>query len=183
MSRSKKNIALMFILITLGLTWIIQFLPIIMKMDIYNTSISSFDYASVFFIIGGMLPSLIGGIFVLLIYTKYEKKAFFKRCFIPTKQSWICILLSLLFICTQAAVTQFISRTFFNAEPLGFEGLKLIVNSPYMLFYFLFWGLISGPLSEEIGWRGFLQETLLKNKSVLKTSVIIGFVECVKKSL
>ena len=45
-----------------------------------------------------------------------------------------------------------------------------------MLFYFLFWGLISGPLSEEFGWRGFLTDTIFNKNNILKCSVIIGLV-------
>ncbi len=44
-----------------------------------------------------------------------------------------------------------------------------------MLFYYFFNTLLSGPLGEELGWRGFAQTELQKKHSPLKTSLIIGF--------
>lgn len=167
---------LSYILLTLVVTWILQFMPILLKMDVTNTSVSSFDYASVFFTIGGMIPTLIGLIFVFLTYSKAQKIDFFKRCFIPTKRSILCILGVLLFICFEVAVTQFLSVALFNVEDLGFEGIKIIISTPYMFFYFLFWGLISGPMSEEFGWRGYLQDQLLDKEHMLRNTLLIGFI-------
>lgn len=44
----KKRSNWSFILLTIGTTWLLQFMPLILKMDVTNTSVSSFDYASVF---------------------------------------------------------------------------------------------------------------------------------------
>ena len=44
-----------------------------------------------------------------------------------------------------------------------------------MLVYFFFKNLLSGPLGEEIGWRGFAQIELQKKHSPLKVSIILGF--------
>ncbi|MEK4084448.1 CPBP family intramembrane glutamic endopeptidase [Psychrobacillus sp. FSL K6-1415] len=44
-----------------------------------------------------------------------------------------------------------------------------------MLVYFFFKNLLSGPLGEEIGWRGFAQIELQKKHSPLKASIILGF--------
>jgi membrane protease YdiL (CAAX protease family) len=44
-----------------------------------------------------------------------------------------------------------------------------------MLVYFFFKNLLSGPLGEELGWRGFAQMELQKKHSPLKASIIIGF--------
>ena len=172
---NKNKIIIIYIVLTLLLTWAFQFVPILLKMNVENTSVSSFDIASVFFIIGGMLPSLIGGIFVLTLYNKKNMKDFFKRCFIPTKSSLLAILISLLFICFECFVVQSVSKIF-GGSNLGFEGLKLIISNPLMLFYFLFWGLISGPLSEEFGWRGFLSDMMINKKNVLKNSIMIGLI-------
>ena len=172
---SKKKIVSIYIALTLILTWVIQFIPIILNMDNSNTSISSFDIASIFFVIGGMLPSLLGGIFVLVLYKKENIKDFLKRCLIPNKNSLIAIVLSLLLICLECFISQMISKML-GAGNLGFMGLKMILTNPLMLFYFLFWGLISGPLSEEFGWRGFLSDMLLNKNNIVKSSLFIGFI-------
>ena len=150
-------------------------MPLIMGLDIENTSISSFDFASLFFGIGGVIPTLTGIIFVLVFYTKDGIKDFLKRCFVPNKACIVAILISLGLICAEVFVTQMISRGL-GAEKLGFEGLKLIAQNPLYFFYFLFWGIISGPFSEEFGWRGFLTDRLYRKDKLLQASLFIGFI-------
>lgn len=170
-----KKVIILYIAITMALTWLLQFMPLIIGLDIENTSISSFDFASLFFGLGGMMPTLIGVIFVLVFYTKDGIKDFLKRCFVPNKECISAILISLVLICTEVFVTQMISRLL-GAENLGFEELKLIAQNPLYFFYFLFWGIISGPFSEEFGWRGFLTDRLFRKDKVLQMSLLIGFV-------
>ena len=93
-AKNRKIIAL-YIAITIALTWLLQFMPMIMGLDIENTSISSFDFASLFFGIGGVIPTLTGIIFVFVFYTKDGIKDFLKRCFIPNKESIAAIFISL----------------------------------------------------------------------------------------
>ena len=143
-----RRILILYLIITILLTWLLQFMPMILGLDIENTSISSFDFASLFFGIGGVMPTLTGVIFVLVFYTKDGIKDYLKRCFVPNKGSLIAILLSLGLICAEVFVTQMISRGL-GAAKLGFEGLKLIAKNPLYFFYFLFWGIISGPFSGE----------------------------------
>ena len=119
---SKKKIAVIFITITLLLTWVIQFIPLILGMNVSGTSVSSFDASSVFFTIGGMLPSLLGGAGVLILYDKTHAKDFFVRCFVPNKRCVVGIFISLALISFESFVTQMISKSM-GAESLGFEGL------------------------------------------------------------
>ena len=81
----KKRITILYLIITVSLTWLCQFMPILMGMDVENTSISSFDYSSISFGIGGVMPTLVGVIFVFIFYTKEGLKDFLKRCFVPNK--------------------------------------------------------------------------------------------------
>ena len=174
--KAKKNrrAIILYLIITIFLTWLCQFLPLLMGLDVDNTSISSFDYASVFFVIGGLMPTLTGFIFVFIFYTKEGIKDFIKRCFVPNKKCIAAILSSLGLVCFEVMVAQLISRGL-GAAALGFEGLKLILKNPLYLFYFLFWGIISGPFSEEFGWRGFLTDRLFNKKKLFPMSLFIGF--------
>ena len=138
---NKKKAAIIYIVLTLLLTWIIQFMPMILKMNVSNTSVSSFDVSSIFFTIGGMLPSLIGVIFVLVLYKKDKIKDFLKKCLAPSKKALLAIFISLLLICFESFVTQMVAKLF-GGSNLGFEGIKIIITNPFMLFYFLFWGLL-----------------------------------------
>ena len=71
-----RRILILYLIITILLTWLLQFMPMILGLDIENTSISSFDFASLFFGIGGVMPTLTGVIFVLVFYTKDGIKDF-----------------------------------------------------------------------------------------------------------
>ena len=113
--------------------------------------------------------------FVFVFYTRDGIRDFLKRCFVPNKECIAAILISLVIVCLEVTVTQLISRGL-GAEPLGFEGLKLIANNPLYLFYFLLWGIISGPFSEEFGWRGFLTDRLFNKEKLLRISLLIGFI-------
>ena len=174
-TNNKIKVAILYLVITISLTWLCQFMPIMMGLDVENTSISSFDYASIFFGIGGVMPTLVGVIFVFAFYTKEGIKNFLIRCFVPNKECITAILISLCLVCLEVTVTQLISKGF-GATALGFEGLKLIFTNPLYLFYFLFWGMISGPFSEEFGWRGFLTDCLFDKKKLLQMSLAIGFI-------
>lgn len=170
-----KRRTIRYLIITFLLTWLCQFVPILMGMDVENTSISSFDYASIFFGIGGVMPSLVGVIFVFKFYDKEEVKDFFKRCFVPNKDCIVAILISLGLVWLEVAAAQLISKGL-GADALGFEGLKMILRNPLYLLYFLFWGIISGPFSEEFGWRGFLTDQLFNKEKLLPMSLLIGFI-------
>lgn len=172
---NSKKVAALYVALTLILTWAFQLTPIALKLNVEETSVSSFDFASIFFVIGGMLPSLIGGIFVIIFYTKENIKDFFKRCFIPTPKSLLALLIGLALICFETLVAQTVAKQF-GADPLGFQGLKAIGANPLMIFYYIFWGLISGPISEEFGWRGFLSDVVIGKKNVLVGSLTIGFI-------
>ena len=175
--KQKKNrkIIILYLLLTIFLTWLCQFLPFLMGLDVDNTSISSFDYASVFLGIGGVMPTLIGIIFVFIFYTKEGIKDFIKRCFVPNKACIAAIFISLGLVCFEVTVAQLIARRS-GADALGFEGLKLIFKNPLYLFYFIFWGMISGPFSEEFGWRGFLTDRLFNTEKLFQISLFIGLI-------
>ncbi len=44
-----------------------------------------------------------------------------------------------------------------------------------VLLYYVVKTIVSGPLGEELGWRGFALMELQKKYSPLKSSIIIGF--------
>ncbi len=171
----RKKTVILYISITIALTWLLQFMPIMLGLDVSDTSVSSFDYASIFFTVGGVMPTLVGIVFVFLFYSKEGIKAFLKKCFIPNRYSFVAIAVALALVCFEVFVTQSAGKLF-GAEALGFEGLKLIGQNPLYIFYFLFWGLISGPLSEEFGWRGFLTDQLFNKNKLFSMSLLIGFI-------
>ena len=56
----------------------------------------------------------------------------------------------------------------------GLEGLKQIRANPIVLIGMVILGLFTGPLAEELGWRGLVLDRLLKDKSSLVASLILA---------
>jgi uncharacterized protein len=54
--------------------------------------------------------------------------------------------------------------------------LKSNLASPLSLFPLVFLSFMSGPFSEELGWRGFVLDPLLEMFGILKASVYLGLV-------
>lgn len=53
---------------------------------------------------------------------------------------------------------------------------ELMIISPLPLIYMLPFHLVSGPLGEELGWRGFLLTELLKKHNPVKSGFIVGLI-------
>jgi membrane protease YdiL (CAAX protease family) len=61
-------------------------------------------------------------------------------------------------------------------EMPAMDYIKAIVNNPLNIFLVLLLSLISGPLNEEFGWRGYALDRLLVRFGFLKGSLILGFI-------
>ncbi len=121
--------------------------------------------AQVLFIIGGSSPTIFAFIFILR--NPEMKNTFFKRLLsVKHKYSlWIFVIL------TPLALAGFFRLTYnlINNE---------VFQSPYPFYLFPVFLLISvifGGL-EEVGWRGYLQENLMKSKSLIPISITIGII-------
>ena len=54
--------------------------------------------------------------------------------------------------------------------------MHVIINNPIMLLLVLLISLISGPLNEEFGWRGYALDKLLLRFGFFGASTILGFI-------
>jgi membrane protease YdiL (CAAX protease family) len=77
------------------------------------------------------------------------------------------------FVC---GITTLISVLFLGGEIPEFGGIRILARQPYMIFMFLFFGLISGPFNEEFGWRGFALDRLIVRYGFWIGSIIMGFI-------
>lgn len=156
-------------MVTLAWTWIMGFIPVIFNFT--QTPLGLF-----FFIAAGPAPSIVGFIIVLKTYSKKAKKDYFKRMFSPKliKLRWVLFTLLFFIVITVTALS--IGHYFLGYELPGMDWLKLSLTQPYLIPLFLLLSLISGPLNEEFGWRGYALDPLLLKFGYVKASLILGFI-------
>ena len=168
MNKETRNLILFFTATFLA-TWITYFTIVINHWDPYTMP------GMVFLLIGGSAPSWVAVIMVFITYDKEQRRDYFRRC-ISFRQvklpNWAFILLVFPAI---YAILIGIDMLMGGSLP-GMINLKAYLAQPSILPLALFMSFLSGPWSEEFGWRGYSLDPLLKRFGVLRGSVILGFI-------
>ncbi len=170
MNTRLKNTILFFAL-TYICTWCLYFAIVLLKLHPYNGT------GMILLLLGGCAPTYVG--FIMAMATnKKEGRLNYLRRIIDVKNikagSWAIILLLFPFI---VAVSVGISLLFGASMPEMLK-LKAIIASPMMWFLFILLSFISGPFSEELGWRGFALDPLLERFVFIKANIFLGIVWC-----
>ncbi len=156
---------LTFIILTLSITWILWSI-VIALLD--NNIITFYHPLSiVLFTLGGAPPSVLGLYYIFIHDKRYSIKENITR-FIGLRhpiQFWILAVFTPVFI----GAILFIAYSLYLSQPLIFK------NAWYLFFYYFLYSIIVGGL-EEIGWRGYLQDKMMRTFPLLLTGVIIGFI-------
>jgi membrane protease YdiL (CAAX protease family) len=63
-----------------------------------------------------------------------------------------------------------------GSEMPGMDYIKAIGANPLNIFLVILLSLVSGPLNEEFGWRGYALDRLLLKFGFVKGSLILGFI-------
>ncbi|MDR1328093.1 MAG: CPBP family intramembrane metalloprotease [Oscillospiraceae bacterium] len=64
----------------------------------------------------------------------------------------------------------------FGFEKPGMEWIRAATANPAMIFVMLLLSLVSGPLNEEFGWRGYSLDRLFYRFGFLRASLILGII-------
>ena len=165
---SKKYLVLFFVL-TLAWTWICGFIPVIFGFT--GTGVGTFV-----FYFGGGAPSVVALFLVFLTYPKDKRKDYFKRCFSFKRMGikWPLITIAVFTMLSVISISIGVGLLGFEMPTMDY--IKAIVANPLNLLLVLLLSLISGPLNEEFGWRGYALDRLLKKFGFLKGSLILGFI-------
>lgn len=130
---------------------------------------------AILLIYGGMGPSLIGVAVVLLTLEKERQRDFWRRSFSFRRIRlpwWAVILVTfpLLFAVSIAA-----DLALGGAIP-GMSELKSLLANPATVPLTVFISFLSGPWSEEFGWRGYALDPILKRLGIIQGSCVLGLV-------
>lgn len=167
---TQKKQAFLFIGLVFLFSWILLWGPLaIFQIQATNLSVGEQPviWALLMFILNGFMPSILG----ILLYFKFDGKAKskerLKSIFKFKHGVWKLHLKSLLLF-GMILVLQIILYTVFIGS---FDFRVLLSTLPQIIPL-----IILGPFSEEIGWRGFLQDKLRGTTSLLVVSLIIGII-------
>lgn len=168
MNKNLKQ-SIIFIITVIGLSYLVFWGPIallklrtanLVEGKVYNIP------AFIFFLIGGFVPS-IAGIFLTQFFEGKEglRKLFLSAINIKIGFSPLIIIIAYAIL---IGSLQLILYTLLGGS---FDFSQYIKQLPTILPLIIF-----GPLSEEFGWRGFLQKRINLEFSPISGSVIIGVV-------
>ena len=160
---------ILFFAVTLAWTWGFGFTPVIMGIE--GTSLGTF-----LFYFGGGAPSVTALFLVFFTYTKEQKKDYFKRCFSFRYMGIKWLLFTVLFFSVITLAALCIGVFLLGYEMPGMDFVHAIRKNPLNLFPVLLISLISGPLNEEFGWRGYALDRLFVRYGFTRATVLLGFI-------
>jgi membrane protease YdiL (CAAX protease family) len=161
--------SLIFILLVLGMSYLILWGPIallkirtanLVEGKIYNLP------ALILYLIGGFVPSIVG----IILTVSYEGKEGLKMLFRSAINFRIGFS-SLLIIIVYVIATGSLQIILYTLVGGLFDYSQFLKQLPT-----IFPLMILGPLSEEFGWRGFLQKRIIKEFTSIRGSIIIGLI-------
>jgi membrane protease YdiL (CAAX protease family) len=126
-------------------------------------------------ILGGAGPSIVGIGMVLTTYNKEQRKDYWRRCFSLKRIDLLWWAVILLIFPVLFAIGAGLDVLTGGSLP-GLEQFYDLMRNPLSWPLAALISFMSGPWSEEFGWRGYVLEPLLKRFSTLRGSILLGFV-------
>lgn len=166
---SKLKQVIYFFLASFAWTWIFYFAIIIFGLSPYEGT------GMILLICGGCSPTAVGIIMVMLTYSKEERLDYFRRIYQlkRIKVSWWLFMILLFPLVFAASIG--IDYSLSGSLP-QMTNLKAIIANPLIFFPLILLSFMSGPFSEELGWRGYALDPLLYKFGFTKASIILGVV-------
>jgi membrane protease YdiL (CAAX protease family) len=124
-------------------------------------------------IVGGAGPSIIGVAIALFAYDKADRRDFWVRCFSLKRIGRIWWLV--IFLLPPAASWAAIGFDLALGGSLpGMDQLRFLMASPSIWPFMVLISFMSGPWSEEFGWRGVALRPLIARFGILWGTVLLG---------
>lgn len=152
---------LLYLTLTFGFSW-----------TFWLFSINS-PFYKLFIVIGAFGPSIGAILTIGFTRNKIIKKSFFQRCYsfklISFKWLTFIILIFPVIMFLSLLISKFLGLENNYSLSDNFTGLVAFLIFIIIIF-------IAGPLSEELGWRGFLLDYLTSRFNLSNASIILGII-------
>jgi uncharacterized protein len=168
MNRSTRNMVIFFIA-TFVWTWAF-YLPIVLSGS------SQFQMPwMILLILGGMGPSLVGIAMVFLTYDRKARRDYWQRCYATRRIHlvWWFVIFLIFPAIMLAAIAVDVAL---GGSLPGMIQLKSLMANPAAWPLAILLSFMSGPFSEEFGWRGYALEPLIKRFGILPGTIGLGFI-------
>ena len=126
-------------------------------------------------ILGGAGPSIVGIVMVFLTYDKEQRHDYWRRCFTLKRIGLLWWFVIFLIFPAIFAVSIAIDTAMGGSMP-GIEQLKSLMANPITWPLAAFISFMSGPWSEEFGWRGYALEPLMKRFRIIPGTIVLGVI-------
>lgn len=168
-SSENNRYLILFFAVTLAWTWSFGFAPVILGLE--GTPLGTF-----LFYFGGGAPSVTALFLIFFTYTRKQKNDYFRRCFSFRYMGvkWVFYIILFFLAITITALT--IGVCLLGYEMPGMLFVHRIIKNPFYIFLVLVISLISGPLNEEFGWRGYALDRLFIRCGFTKATLLLGFI-------
>ncbi|MDE6743262.1 MAG: CPBP family intramembrane metalloprotease [Lachnospiraceae bacterium] len=167
-ANNSSKYLLLFFIITFAWTWGFGFAPL--ALGLVGTPIGTF-----LFYFGGGAPSVTALFLVFLTYSKEEKRDYFRRCFSFRYMGLKWLVFIIIFFALISFLGLIISTKLLGLEMPGMDFLYAIIRNPVNILPILLISLLSGPLNEEFGWRGYSLDKLFMRFGFVGATLILGF--------
>lgn len=169
MGNKKSKEVWYFFFFTLLWTWGFGFSPLLF--DLTGSSLGTF-----LFYFGAGAPSVLGLFFVFRTCSAEERRDYFHRCFSLRHMGYRCVISLVCFFTLTAMIGVSIGVKILHAPLPEMAFVKLIMEKPWLFPFIIIISIVSGPLNEEFGWRGYALDKLLDKYGFYGASLILGFI-------
>jgi uncharacterized protein len=128
---------------------------------------------TVLLILGGMGPSVVGIAMAMLTFDKEGRRDYWRRCFSCRRIRWVWWLVIFLIFPLLYGAAVLIDVALGGTLP-GMEQLRSLMANPLMWPLAAFLSFMSGPWSEEFGWRGYALDPMLRRWGIIPGTVVLG---------
>ena len=159
----------LFLGLTLGLTWVLEFVAAGFQNIIPDRLVTGLRY------LAGALPLIISLMLLFIIHDRAYRQDFWHRIIDIKRIKPIWWFVALMFIPLRSGMAALIDIAL-GGWGIAPEEITLLLAKPLSIIPTLLFWLIFGPLPEEPGWRGYALDGLQVRHSALFSSLAVGFI-------